>query len=132
MYNVRFHLQHGPHYMHWQIRGKDGSLEYVNPEEYDLEMFDCTLVCKTNKAKKVYNAGRKDVCGWVECEEYIMHQPGTLLFYHELERLYFNPIRDIHWRRDDDGGGFAWDGSVFNSLVTKGKNVYVLEECGAF
>jgi len=31
-YRIRFHLQRGEHYMHWQIRGKD-SVYYFDPKE---------------------------------------------------------------------------------------------------
>ena len=128
-YKVRFHLGAGEHFMHWQIKAWDGSVKYVDPAKYDIEMLGCTLVNKINKARKVHNAGVKDVCGWVECENFFIHRAGTFPIYHELERLHFNPIRDVHWRRDDDAGDFAWDGCWFDSLITQDKGVYVIEEC---
>ena len=127
MYRVRFHLQRGPNYMHWQVRGRDGSLRYVRPGDHDVEMTGCTLVSKENAAKRVHAAGVKDVCGWVECESFALHAPGTLPAFH-LERLYYNPIRDAHWRRSGDGGDFSWDGCRFATLVTSGRAIFVLEE----
>jgi len=130
MYRVRFHLQRGKHYMHWQIRGYDGSVQYLDPSKYCVEMLGCKLINKKNAAKKVYNAGVKDVCGWVECENYHIHFREDMENYLDnLERLRYNPIVDPCWRRQDDDGDFDWDNYHFDSLMTNGKNVHVLEEC---
>ena len=45
-----------------------------------------------------------------------------------LERLFYNPIRDPQWRRESDSGEFAWDDSQYFTLITQGKQVYILEE----
>ena len=42
-YRVRFHLQRGQHYMHWQIRAWDGTVKYLDPKKYQIEMRRCTL-----------------------------------------------------------------------------------------
>ena len=62
-YRVRFHLQRGEHYMHWQIRAWEGTVKYLDPEKYQIEMRDCHLVNKINTARKVNLAGKKDVGG---------------------------------------------------------------------
>lgn len=124
MYRVRFHLQSGRNYMKWQIRhGK--SVVYVDPSKDNLEMVGCKLVNKLNKAKKVHAAGRKDVSGWIECERVIINNENPT---DDLERLFYNPIRDPQWRRESDCGEFSWDDSKYSTLITSGKNVYVLEE----
>jgi len=128
-YRVRFHLQRGEHYMHWQIRAWDGSVQYLDPSKYQIEMVGCQLVNKKNAARKVYNAGRKDVCGWVECDNYhITFAEDKNYPVDNLERLRYNPIVDPCWRREDDEGDFDWDNYHFDSLVTEGNRVYVLEE----
>ena len=128
-YRVRFHLQRGEHYMHWQIRAWDGSVQYLDPNKYQLELVGCRLINKKNAARKVYDAGRKDVCGWVECDNYHI-SPAEDKNYpvDNLERLRYNPIVDPVWRREDDEGDFDWDNYHFDSLVTDGNKVYVLEE----
>ena len=45
-----------------------------------------------------------------------------------LEKLYYNPIRDPHWRRESDCNEFVWDESEYATLITNGKQVYILEE----
>ena len=37
-YKVRFHLQRGKHYMHWQIKAYDGTVKYLDPNKYQIEM----------------------------------------------------------------------------------------------
>ncbi len=126
---VRFHLGRGKNYMKWQVRVKNGArtvdIYYYDPSEYQLEMRGCKLVNKVNKAKKVNKAGVKDVSGWVECEEVMINnQIGV----DNLERLFYNPIRDVHWRRESDSGEFDWDNTEYATLITNNKQVYILEE----
>ena len=42
--------------------------------------------------------------------------------------IFYNPINDIHWRREGDDGTFNWDNSEYDSLITWNKNVYILSE----
>ena len=124
MYRVRFHLAKGANFMKWQIRqGK--KVVYIDPAQHKLEMLGCKLVNKINKAKKVHKRGVKDVAGWVECDDVVINDE---IGVDNLERLFYNPIRDPQWRRESDSGEFAWDNSRDASLVTQGKQVYVLEE----
>ena len=124
MYRVRFHLAKGANFMKWQIRqGK--KVVYIDPAQHKLEMLGSKLVNKINKAKQVHKRGVKDVAGWVECDDVIINDE---IGVDNLERLFYNPIRDPQWRRESDSGEFAWDNSEYATLVTQGKQVYVLEE----
>jgi hypothetical protein len=124
MYNVRFHLAKGKNYMKWQVRnGKN--VRYYDPSHCQLELINCKLINKVNKAKKINAAGVKDVAGWVSCEYVAINHNLTV---DNLEKLYYNPIKDIHWRRESDACEFAWDNSEYATLVTNGKQVYILEE----
>lgn len=124
MYRVRFHLANGANYMKWQIR-QGNRVMYYEPAYYQLEMIGCKLINKVNKAKKVHAAGVKDVTGWVECEDLMINNEISV---DNLEKLYYNPIKDIRWRRESDCGEFAWDDYEFDTLITNGKQIYVLEE----
>ena len=130
---VRFHLGRGKNYMKWQVRVKQGArtvdVYYYDPAEYQLEMRGCKLINKVNKAKKVHKAGKKDVAGWVKCEEVMIRKDFyPVLPIDNLEKLYYNPIKDVHWRRESDAGEFAWDDSEYATLITDGKQVHILEE----
>jgi hypothetical protein len=130
---VRFHLSRGEHYMHWQVKVKQGretvDVYYYNPFEYQLEMRGCRLVNRPNKAKQVFEAGVHDVSGWVRCDEVMLRKEfHPILPVDNLEKLYYNPIRDPYWRRESDCNEFIWDNSEYATLLTNGKQVYILEE----
>lgn len=80
---------------------------------------------RPNKAKQVFEAGIHDVSGWVRCEEVIVTKDIPV---DNLEKLYYNPLRDPYWRRESDSNEFIWDNSEYATLVTGNKQVYVLEE----
>jgi hypothetical protein len=130
---VRFHLLNGQNYRKWQVNIMQGKKRvdqyYVDPTEYQLEMRGCKLVNKVARAKWVNKKKKKNVSGWVQCEEVMLRKD----FYpnlpiDNLEKLYYNPIRDVHWRRESDGGEFVWDNSEYDTLVTDGRQVHILEE----
>lgn len=124
MYNIRFHLAKGKNYMKWQVRyGKN--VRYYDPNHYQLELDSCKLINKTNKAKRVNNSGKKEVSGWITCKHITITNNVPI---DDLEKLYYNPIRDPHWRRESDCNEFIWDDSEYSTLVTNGKQVYILEE----
>lgn len=126
-YKVRFHLQRGDHYMHWQIKAWDGSVSYVNPEYYQIEMYGCKLVNKLSTARRINDAGRKEVSGWIECDSFYVNVKDSIPI-DNLEKVSYNPIKDVHWRRDGDDGTFDWDNTSYNSMVTSGRQVYILCE----
>lgn len=115
--------------MHWQVKIMQGSKKvdvyYYNPAECQLEMVGCKLVNRPNKAKQVFEAGVHDVSGWVKCKDV---RPVRQMPVDNLEKLYYNPIRDPYWRRESDCNEFIWDNSEYATLITNGKQVYVLEE----
>ena len=130
---VRFHLGKGLNYKFWQVKVKQGGktvdVYYHDPKEYQLEMRGCKLINKPNKAKQVFEAGVHDVSGWVRCEEVMLRKSFfPQLPIDNLEKLYYNPIRDPFWRRESDNNEFIWDNSEYASLITDGKQVYILEE----
>lgn len=126
-YMVRFHLQRGQNYMHWQIRSTDGLVHYFDPNEYQIEMTGCRLVNKIGVAQRVNNEGVKDVCGWVECDNYHVYLRDNVST-EGMESLSYNPIKDVHWRRDGDDGEFDWDNRCFDWLITSGNKVYIAAE----
>lgn len=130
---VRFHLSSGKNYMHWQVKVMQGrkkvDVYYYNPNEYQLEMRGCKLVNRPNKAKKVHAKGVHDVSGWVKCDEVMLRKDFyPSLPVDSLEKLYYNPIRDPYWRRESDSNEFIWDNTEYDTLITNGKQVHILEE----
>lgn len=130
---VRFHLLNGQNYRKWQVNVMQGRKKidqfYVDPTEYQLEMRGCKLVNKVARAKWVNKKKKKNVSGWVQCEEVMLRKDFyPTLPIDNLEKLYYNPIRDVHWRRESDSGEFVWDDSEYATLVTDGRQVHILEE----
>jgi len=128
---VRFHLLKGANYQKWQVKVMQGSKKsevlYYDPSAVQIEMRGCLLYNNLNKARKVFAEQQKDVSGHVRCEEVRLLDPESVPV-EDLERLFYNPIRDIHWRRESDLGEFAWDESEYFTLITQGRQVYILEE----
>ena len=130
---VRFHLSKGKNYMHWQVKVMQGrekvDVYYYDPNKYQLEMRGCKLVNRVNKAKQVFEAGVHDVSGWVRCDEVMLRKDFyPILHIDNLEKLYYNPLRDPHWRRESDSNEFVWDSTEYAALITNNKQVYILEE----
>lgn len=130
---VRFHLGGGKHFMHWQVRVKQGGktvdVYYYDPNEYQLEMRGCRLRNRPNKAKQVFEAGVHDVSGWIRCEETMLRKSFyPVLPVDNLERVFYNPLRDPYWRRESDNNEFIWDETEYATLITHGRQVYILEE----
>lgn len=128
-YEVRFHLLNGKNYRKWQIKsvhkGKKIEVLYYDPQQCQLELTDCKLANRPAKAQQVFESGVHDVSGWVQCKSFTLTQNVPVEF---LEELHYNPIKDVHWRRESDAGEFSWDNSEYKSLITHGRYVYVLEE----
>jgi len=69
------------------------------------------------------------VSGWVRCQETMLRKNFyPVLPVDNLEKLYYNPLRDPYWRRESDSNEFIWDESEYATLITYGKQVYILEE----
>lgn len=128
-FEVRFHLSPGINHRKWQIKNyHDGkkTVVYFDPAQIQLELTNCLLVNKINKARKVHREGVKDVSGWIRCDVVAIISEPYPVFH--LERLFYNPIVDPQWKREGDDGSFAWDGFRFQTLLTNGRSVCILEE----
>ena len=44
------------------------------------------------------------------------------------DKLSYNPINDVHWRRSGDDGEFDWDNSDYDLLVTNGNKIFIMQE----
>ena len=54
---------------------------------------------------------RRMFAGWVQCDNFDIHEAGSISTKY-MDKLMYNPIKDIHhWRRGSDDGEFSWDGS---------------------
>lgn len=127
MFDVRFHLGRGEHYKHWQVKSFDGVV-YYDPNVYSLILYDCLLKNNRNKAEKVFESKRRDVCGFIRCLEYkIVERYYTDSMFLEPEiryELLFDPKIAPYWRKHNDPK--VYDNMTYSSIVTNGRRVFVL------
>lgn len=69
MIKVRYHLQNGPNYMHWQFK-EDGKVWYAEPSKNIIVLKNCVLHNNPKLAEKIYMGKNKDVCAWIKCKEF--------------------------------------------------------------
>lgn len=133
MFSVRFHFGRGKNYKHWQIKDladKNCAPEYFDPLFNQLLLINCTLINNESKARKVYEAGVKDVCGWIRCEDFFVtnlnkYDPVPIDDY---PRLLYNPIVAPYWMKEGREGR-SIDNSHYNKLITLGNQVYIYNHC---
>lgn len=133
MFDVRFHLGGGKHYKHWQIktvvRDVFGSLRpiYFDPAECSLILHDCLLKNNRNKAEKIFESKRRDVCGFVRCSDYEVvdkHITDAMFVENTIRyELMFDPKIAPYWRKQNDPD--AYDNMTYHCLVTNGKKIFV-------
>jgi hypothetical protein len=120
MLKVRFHLGAGENYKHWQIRNiLTNSVEYHDPNKVQLFLSECTLKNEYKKAEKVFAEQKRDVCGWVYCENvevsYDFVKPSG-------RRLFYDPKISPYWQYKDDPSNL--DGMEFENLITFGHHIF--------
>ena len=66
IYQVRFHLAKGENFMKWQVKDlSNGEVNYYDPSEYQLVMYDSVLKNQKTTAKKINCGANKTVCAWI-------------------------------------------------------------------
>jgi hypothetical protein len=127
-YKVRFHLGAGQHFKHWQVSimrgGKLSDTVYFNPDEYQLILFDCKLINRPSTAKSVFESQKRDVCGWIRCEnlDVIDLFDGESMDIGGLPRLEFDPKLIPYWHHTNSSDSL--DNYKFDRIITSGKKVY--------
>lgn len=69
MLKVRYHLQKGPNFMHWQFKEKE-KIWYEDPSKNIIKLHNCILHNNVNLAQKIYLGENKDVCAWIKFKEF--------------------------------------------------------------
>lgn len=140
MHKLRFNLQHGKHYKHWQITNVSTKQKYhFNPDEFIILAKDCRLVNRELKARMIYEGKTcKDVCAWVECDAFevvslesilkdnIMKLGNDLIDIDTyITKLCYNPRIDPFWTMTtDDNVKHNIDNMNVCYIVTKSNSVY--------
>lgn len=120
-WKVRFHLGRGENYLHWKIENpKTKEVEFYNPDEVQIEMYNCKLTNSPATAMKIFTGkSDKSPIAWVVCEKYKVSKKIDPV--DSDERLTYNPRTAPNWF-DTDGDNV--DNFVFEKLITFGRGVY--------
>jgi len=126
MYKIRFHLGRGDNFMKWQVRSTDGTVEYFEPEKYQLAMFNSKLKVQLGTSTKINEGACKTVCAWIQCDEFqpIGKQagikPNVSDFY-----VRFNPRSNPNWV---DMHNNILNDSEFNLIMSDDRSLFVVNE----
>lgn len=117
---VRYHLQKGPHYMHWQFKTAEGETFYHNPTDFIIKLYKCILHNNRNLADKIYLGKNKDVCAWIKFQGFTIdfdnkHVPSW------CTHLRYNPKVLPYWH---DHCGQNLDAKAFDELYLCSKGVF--------
>jgi hypothetical protein len=101
MMKVRYHLQRGDHYMHWQFKDTfSQTVSYHDPKESIIKLHSCVLHNNRNLANKIYLGKNKDVCAWIKCRG--MSIEITLDSIPSwCTKLHYNPKIVPYWHTHD-------------------------------
>ncbi len=123
MLKVRFHLGPGENYKHWQVRNTfTNSVEYYDPNKVQILLSKCVLKNELKTAEKVFAEQKRDVCGWVQCENIEV----SLNFVKPSgRRLLYDPKINPHWQYEDIPDNL--DRMTFENLITFGKGIFLNE-----
>ena len=123
MYKVRFNLGRGANYMKWLVHNMETKeRKYYDPEEVNLNLFDCRLINKRSTAIKIFEGANKSVCAWIECRhvevDYNVKSKITREFAYNIR---YNPKVKPFWVSEH---GADLDHFVFPLLITEGKEIF--------
>jgi hypothetical protein len=126
-HEVRFHLLAGKHFKHWQIKtltkGKrEYEVNYYDPFQYQIIMFDCELHNEPKKAQKVFETQSRDVCGRVRCRDFSIQKADSETNLDCLTMVVYDPKVQTYWHFENQIDNI--DGTKFDQLFAIGKRVY--------
>ena len=120
LWGVRFHLQNGKHYMHWQVMSPNGDKYYFNPNEVTIEIEEAYLKVNEGVADKITQGGEKNPCAWIMCEEVRVLEGTSKATSNEIK---YNPRKHSHFTLND--GDTSINKQEFTQLITVGNKVFI-------
>lgn len=125
MFDFRFHLGAGQYYKYWQVKNVDsGEAVYYNRKDFFFVLYDCVLKNNPSKAEKVYASQRRDVCGYVRCSKYSVHNYEYSTTIEYGDELLYDPKITPYWKKENDST--IYDNTKYNKLVTSGRRIFVM------
>lgn len=109
--------------MKWRVENTlTNHVEFVDFEDYDIEMVNCKLYNQKGTAKKIFDGENKTVCAWIMCEKVSILLGGIKCCVPKDNIISYNPKIKPNWQ-NASGGNI--DMSEFKLIETVGKKLYV-------
>jgi hypothetical protein len=126
---LRYHLGRGENYKKWQIRNRDGSVEYIHPDDIVVALSNARLHNRRKVADKIYQGENKTVCAWIDCEILAKGRtiPRDLHLNDSWEKAYYNPRETPHWKLFGEQGKVGatnLDNKMLDYVFIKGTEIY--------
>lgn len=131
-YRIRFHLQKGEHFQHWQIKDCDsGEVLFFDPATHLIHAEGCRLRNQPATANKIFQGADKTVCAWVDADRIHVTNTGRHGYNAEYEanlrgtnppKVSYNPKVSPNWR---NASGDNIDGATFRELMFCNRSVFV-------
>jgi|LakMenEpi03Aug12_release.lakeMendotaPanAssembly.Ray.scaffolds.fasta_scaffold00928_52 hypothetical protein len=118
---VRFNLGKGINYKKWKISYPEKT-EYLDPINFSFLMLNCQVKNNRKTADKIFNGANKSVCSWILCDDLIFIKNGCV-FFDTANEIKYNPKTFPFWNYKNENV----DGICFESIVSCGKNLYVVD-----
>lgn len=123
-YQIRFHLAKGDNYMKWQVKDlSNGEVNYYDPEEYQLVLYDCVLKNQKTTAQKINCGANKTVCAWVRAGRVVIRSLArqSEFPYASIFEVAYNPRVNPFWC---DYKGNDVDNNEYGEILSCGRKLY--------
>lgn len=123
-YQIRFHLAKGDNYMKWQVKDlSNGEVNYYDPEQYQLVLYDCILKNQKTTAQKINCGANKTVCAWVRAGRVVIRSLAlqSEYPYSSIYEVAYNPKVKPFWC---DYKGNDVDNNEYGEILSCGRKLY--------
>lgn len=118
---IRYHLQRGPHYKHWQIKTKYETF-YIDPSSCMITLHNCVLHNNRKVADRIFMGDNKDVCAWIRFKEYVVGYDKSFQQMPPIAyNLLYNPKKLPYWHTKE---GENVDGNAYKTLYLNNNGVF--------
>ena len=95
MYKIRYNLQNGIYKNHWQVKYKNKIINYYDPKDNIIKIYDCFLFNNIKIANKIFSGSSKTVCAYIKFSrmELLINSKNIL----NSQKINYNPKVLPYW-----------------------------------
>ena len=123
-YQIRFHLANGENFMKWQVKDlSNGEVNYYDPSEYQLVMYDSVLKNQKTTAKKINCGANKTVCAWIRAGRVVIRSLArqSEYPYSMIYEVSYNPRVNPFWTNYE---GIDVDNTEYGEVMSVGRKLF--------